>query len=1057
MPESSSSPHLDWNAKLVRFFIHNTRLVWLLILALLIGGAFSLLSLRREGFPQISAKVVMVQTIYPGAAASEVESQVTKNIEDAVKDVKGLKDFSSTSQNSLSIVTVHLEESTNADQALQDVQTRVESTRASLPKDAEAPKVLTFNTGGPSFVYAVSDGGTIETSRITAQKVADALAEVKGIKSAKQLIDRKDRVNILFRGKDLETKGVNLSTLAQVIQATNINYPAGNLVIDGKEQAVVSVGGYSSLDDIRHLVVGINPLTKEPITLSDVADVTQGLDPAISIERVGFIKDGVLQMRPAALLSVELTNNVDIITTKRALESGLAKALSDGKVPKSADVVIVSDQGESTKQQVTEVVEGAFGAKRNLYVLGGIQLLFLAMLLFVNWRAALVAALSVPFSLGFTFIALKLMHIQLNTIVLFSLILVLGLIVDPAVVIVESIQRYRDQGKSGYDAVMQTGKRLGAAVFMAVLTSLIVFFPFGVVSGIFGQIIKYIPLTVVPALLASYFVPMAILPLLAERLLPAEKNTGKTKEEKAEGLSRFAHIAMNINRWVLDKVWRQVVVFVVSFVLVGLAVSLVAMGKVQIVQFSTPEDNLQLTISATFAKGLPLADRDKISQTLEKAVVTESAVKNLFYFDQSANAETLFIDLKDKSERTNADQKSKAVLHRLQDELKNIDGLTDIVVAESAVGPPESQFQIQTQLYANDLGVLESAAKNVGQYIAGLDHVTKIDDGFTGKAVPELQVEIDRTKAAQLGLTSVDVGQQLKAVLDQAKVTRYENTTTGRTDDVYLVNANKPTTAEQVQSLSVISRTGSKVKVDAFAKVTQSSTRDTIQRFNSSRFVNVKARVDDQKNVLSVQQKLDQYLSADTLKELGLSSRDNKGEFDDIAKSFSELGLALVIAILLTYLVLVLQFKSFTQPAIMVFTVPLSFIGVFPALVLTKSNLGFLELLGVTILVGIVENVGIFLIDYANQLVRDTGVSAKEAIIKASGVRLRPILLTKLVALGGLLPLAIESDFWRGLSVVIIAGIGVSGFLSLVIIPILYVWISGLRGRVHRKNKAFAV
>jgi HAE1 family hydrophobic/amphiphilic exporter-1 len=266
------------------------------------------------------------------------------------------------------------------------------------------------------------------------------------------------------------------------------------------------------------------------------------------------------------------------------------------------------------------------------------------------------------------------------------------------------------------------------------------------------------------------------------------------------------------------------------------------------------------------------------------------------------------------------------------------------------------------------------------------------------------------------------------------------------------VSAAKPADLAAVNKLTLITREGRQIVVSDLAEVTSSSEVDVISRLNSSRYITVQARVDgDNNDVKKVQLALNDYLTDAKLEELNIAKTTSTGIFDEIAKSFTELGMALVIAVVLTYIVLVLQFKSFSQPLVMIVTVPLSFIGVFPVLWLAGSELGFLELLGVTILVGIVENVAIFLIDYANQLVKEQGLTPTEAIIRATGVRFRPIILTKLVALGGLLPLAIESEFWRGLSLVIIAGIGLSGFTSLIIIPILYTWIEGARNRFHAR------
>ncbi len=1041
--------HYDWNAKLVRFFADNTRLVWLLMLAIIVGGTFSLLSLRREGFPTISPKFIFIQTVYPGASASEVEKKVTAELESAIKDIKNLKEFSSISQNSFSNIAITLSDDADLDKSVQDAQRLVQSAQASLPKEVEVPKVNSFDTFGPSYTLGITGDGSINDLRKQASVVANELSSVSGVKSAKLAIDRAERVNVAFRTSDMTRNNVALTTLNGVIASANVNFPVGNLTIDNKKSAVTSVGSFSSLDDIRNLVVASNAISRAPILVKDVATVSINLSEESAIERFGYVKDGKLVSRSGVLVNVQILKTADVISTKSLIDEQLNKAKTSGTINQKTEIIALQDQADSTKAQVTEINEGAFGAKKNLYLLGGLQLLFLSMLLFVNWRAALLAALSLPLSLGVTFMSLLFLGVQLNTIVLFSLILVLGLVVDPAVVMVEAIQRYRDLNLSARDATLESGRRYGAALFMAVLTSFIVFVPFGVVSGIFGQIIKYIPLTVIPALVASYLVPIAILPMLAKYILPKSKQDVQADSEHTD-LSRAANFVMKLNAWVLANRLRQIGALLISFMLVGAAVSLVATGKINIVQFATPEDNQNLSITVTLNKGLGYGDKDNATKSLEHVLNSTAQIKHYYYQTQDDGQMIVWVELKPKSERAGTGDKSKAVLKKIREDTQNINGFSEVSVIEAGVGPPESDYQIQTQLYSDKFDTLASAAKDIGAYLSKLDHVVKVDDGFSEQAVPEMRLLLNRDLVQKFGLSSAEIGQQLRGVLDETKVTKYENSD-GEAMDVVVINAEKPANIENIKQLPLVNRAGLIIKVGDVANVALANVPNAVQRFNGLRFVNVKARLDDQKNTIAVQQKLDQYMTSAKIKELGLESRQNRGEFEEIARSFRELGIALVIAILLTYLVLVLQFKSFSQPFIMLFTIPMAFIGVFPALYLTKSDLGFLELLGVTILVGIVENVAIFLIDYANQLRREEGLGAGEAIIRASGVRFRPILLTKLVALGGLLPLAIESDFWRGLSVVIIAGIGVSGFLSLVIIPVLYVWIDFLRTKVHHR------
>ncbi|MBI5404960.1 MAG: efflux RND transporter permease subunit [Candidatus Kerfeldbacteria bacterium] len=1049
--QHSEHPY-DWNAKLVRFFLHNPRLVWLIVIITVLGGLFALSNFQRQGFPAVSPKVVLVQTVFPGATAEEMERQVTSLIESAVKDVKGLKDTSSTSANSFSNVVVTLDESVDLDNGIQEVQTKVQSIQSDLPAGAENPKIETFSTSGPAFIFGITNADqNLDDIRRDADAVIQELSDVDGVKSVKLFVPAPERITVAFDPAKLAAAGVSLQTLQLALQGSNVNFPAGTLDLDGQTQSVVSVGAFGALSDISNLLVGVDARSGRPVRLSDVATVSRGYESNASIDRFAYIKDGTLQRVAGVLVAVEVTSDADVIRTKAAIDEHLAAAQTKNAALAGVVTVELSNIARDTSEQINEIVEGALGSKSNLWVLGGIQLLFLAMLVFVNWRAAVTAALAIPLSMLFTFFVLALTGTQLNTIVLFSLILVLGLIVDPAIVMIESIQRYRDLKYSKEEAILESGRRFGSSLFMAVLVAMVVFFPFGVVSGIFGEIIKYIPITVIPALIASYLIPIAILPMLTKWFLKTHKPAHEHdhKADESMGLWRAAHWFMKVGRNVLATRGRQVVVLVTAFLLVGASVSLVGMGQVNIVQFSTPEDNQIVTIEAKFQPGVTFADREQTARQLEDMVLQEPAVAKYFYYSQNRDGLYLFTELKPKSERRDTAQASKQVVARLKDKAKSVARLNDILINELGTGTPEASYQIQVQLNDNDPVVLEAAAKEVGNYLRSLDHVIRVDDGFSGSREQEVRITLDRTKVQAAGLSSFEVGQQLKAIIGETTVTKYAGE--GGAADVILKNGGLPTNLEAIRNLPLATRTGQIVRVRDVAAVDEADTLGAIQRFNGRRYVSVRARLDSSDNLVPVQQKFNEYLTDEKLASLGIDSRDSRGEFDDIAKSFQQLGLALAAAILLTYTFLSLQFKSFSQPLIMLVTVPLSLTGVFPALWATGSDLGFLELLGVTILVGIVVSVGIFLMDYANQLMKERGMTAKEAIIQATGVRFRPIMLTKLVVFMGLLPLAIESEFWRGLAVVIMAGIGLSGFLSLIVLPILYVWIQGGRARFHRR------
>jgi multidrug efflux pump subunit AcrB len=960
-------------------------------------------------------------------------------LEDGLKEAAGIKEIRSVSMNSFSNVVIELEAGTDIDQATQEIRNKILSVEGELPEDAEKTQVHRWETGGSAYVLALSGS---ENLSATVDSVTAAVSSMSEIKSVKPLIGKEKRVVIEVDPQKLGSTGLGLDELINIIKGANINFPVTRLDLDEKNQTLMVIGALESVSELEQVTIGLEPRSNTRLTLSDVARVTIDETNGNLIDRFGSGNGDRLKVTSGALLAIELADGADIIRTRQKLNDRLDQLKQTGDIPGKTRIEYIVDEARETQKQVDELSSGAIGNRQNLWLLGGIQLVLIIMLLFVNFRAAVLAAAAIPLSLGFTFISLWAMGITLNTVVLFSLILVLGLIVDPAVVIVESIQHYRDLGYKARDAVRETARRYGAGVFAATLTNLMVFVPFGVVSGIFGEIIRFIPLTIMPALVASYFLPIAILPLLSERFIKPRAGAGTDEVASLWGAAR-AMIA--VNRWILARPWRQLLVVVAVGALTIFSVSLVASGKVRVVQFSMPEDNDRLMVNLTFDKGLTDEKRESIAKKLEKRLESEPGIRNFYYPEQSRDSLTAFIHLRD--ERAPEDR-SKKIVSRLNKSLSDKPGFA-FRAAELSYGPPESDYQIQVQLYDDNLDSLKKAAVKVGAFLEGVEGVQKVDDGVNSSAEPEVRVVLDRREAEARGLSGFQVGQVLKALLDETKVTKFDDQKDDRTLDVVLKvdGGNRPTLSRELNDLTLTDRLGEPVRLAEVAKVESTNSLAKVERFEGRRFLTVKARVDEER-LFDIQSRLDSHLTPERIKALGISGTGNRGEYEDIAKSFRELFIALAIAVGLTYLVLVLQFRSFAQPMIMLFTIPPSVIGVFPALWLLGSQFGFLELLGLTILVGIVENVAIFLMDYANQRIREDGMDPREAIVLASGVRFRPIVLTNLVTLGALLPLAVTSPFWRGLSVTIMAGIGLSGIFSMVIIPILFMAIVSLEKRL---------
>ena len=1054
----NETPKLDWNTRLVAWFLGNTRLVIMLFLGLVLGGAFSYAGLRSEGFPSPEIKIGIITSSYPGASAAEVEDQVVKPLEASVQGVSGLNDLSATASTGFAVLTATFDASADFKSAMADLRAKVQDVQ--LPKDANKPDVTVPSFGGSDSYFAITKPGVSAASlRTVGETVRAELEAIPGVKDFKLQSDLTDQVEVRWHTADLASHGVTLVQLQQALAAGNVSIPAGSVNLDTHVATVVTDASVTSADQIKAILLAPG------VKVSDVADVVQVATSKDSIQDIGLRANSQVTTQPALIYKLELKSDADLLQVADKTASALA-TLKSGSSLQGAQVVTVYDSAAQVSKQVKEIREGAIGgplgsgSAANLgYLLGGVWLVVLVMLIFVNWRVALVSALVIPLSLLFTFLSLRVMGITLNTLTLFSLILVLGLVVDPAVVVLEAVQREIDLGRKGADAVLTAVMGIGNGVFMAALTSIIVFVPFGVVSGVFGQIIRYIPLTVVPALLASYFVPLFFLTYVSSKFLkPA--HSGKNEEEVLWSSSKWF---IRVNRKILSSKWYQVPI-IVAGIIVPLAVSgaLFATKKVVPVQFSSAPDVDQLTLTVSYPANLTQTEKAAIFAKVDPILEAEKSVNTYFPLSQSSSGVSILVNLLPRDQR---DSNSPAIVDRLNTNLSSVTNSSQKVFAEIAaneVGPPTSDFPVQVNIYGDNLANLKKAAIQTGDLLRARPEVTRVEDGFTGIDNPQVEVSVDRAKAAASGLSGIQVAQELSGLLGQAQVTKFTASLDGaeRSDQVLLVNAAQPTSVDQVSNEVLgVSPLGKPVKVRDIATVSLTQGFTGINRLNGSRYVTVKAQVKDaMKDAAAPQQAVKDYWTASRLESVGLRSNalEDKGSGNEFIQSFKDLFIALGVSILLTYVTLALFFGSFSQPFIILFAVPLSFLGVFPALTLVGGQFGFLEILGIITLVGIVENVGIFVIDLANRK-RKEGVEYREAIAEATGIRFRPIFLTKVTALGGLLPLIIVSPFWRSLAVVVVAGILTSGVLSLFTTPILYAWLIEFKGwllKPRRRRRA---
>ncbi len=1053
-------PHFDLTQRFVDWILRNTKLVALLLIGVLVGGTFSLLSLQRQGFPSADINVAVITTVYRGASAQEVEKQIIKPIEQAAQQTRGFQDINSTAQNNFGVVSVVFTSGTDFNTAISELRSKVQS--LTLPTDSERPTITIPEFGGSSSFYALSKK-TEATTDTQLRQAADTLrAELEAVTSVQkvtELLEPKYSVAITWDAAKLARAGVSPVQLQQALQTANLSIPSGGVTLNDTQVTVVTSVKLTSLEDVQKVVVGATPQGL-PVRVSDIATVSSYDAQDRFSTNVGLRTEDGISAHQALLFKVDFKKSADVLGAEKDVTTALARA-TDQPAFDAVTLSTASNAADSVRNQINEVVSGAIGGPigtgpfANLgYLLGGIWIIILVMLVFVNWRAAIVSSLAIPLSILITLLVLKLQGINLNTLTLFSMVLVLGLVVDPAVVVVEAIQRELDAGEKPRDAVMKAIGAIGGGVLMATITNFIVFVPFAIVSGVFGQIIKYIPLTVIPAMVASYFVPLVFLTFLSERLLRRDPKHKTASEDDLSRLWKISSGLVQMNKWIQRRWYVQVpIIFLALAIPLGVTGALFATKKVVQVDFSAPIDSDTINVAVEYPSNASLQEKQRRVAAIEPILQKNDSVESYYPLTQGDSGVTFTVVLVDASKR----EVSPKITEKLSTELEKITDKEKKVYYTAkpvGTGTPQADYPVSVQIYGDDLVALKKAAIATGDILrdtAKFPKVTRVEDGFTDSSVKQIEVTVDRDKALTYGLSPVQVAQTMAGLLGDVAVGSFDRDIDGkqRLAKMYLKAGVDPSSFDEVKNLVIAATAVGPVRLSDVAQVTLAEGFNGIRRINGSRFVTVQAKVvDATKDQTAPQQAIKDYWTKSRLEEYGLrpDALQDKGSENEFKKSFKDLFAALGIAILLTYVALVIFFKSFTQPLAILFALPLGMLGVFPSVALVGGQFGFLEILGIIVLVGIAENVAIFLIDLANRRVA-AGSTPADAISEATGLRFRPIFLTTIVSLAGLLPLMILSPFWRSLAAVVSSGILFSSFLSLITTPILYTWfIHGKQG-----------
>ena len=1037
-------------SRLTELSVAKRSVTLLLAAALFIAGISAWGSLKQELVPDIEFPVITVVAPYPGAGAADVAEQVARPIERAVAGVPRLAQLQSTSANSVALVVAQFTFGTNVKEAREAIAANVEA--AGLPESVDT-EISALNINASPVVIAslaaTTEDGLDAAADIARTEIVPEILALEGVSRADLTGGIEDRLLVTLDPSALAEAGVSTQQIIGVLQANNLTLPAGQLPSEGTKIPVSAIGRFSSIDEVDRLVIGFRPAADTttaptPITLGDLGTVAMAGVPTTGYGRT----DG----NPALSLSVTKTSDANTVEVAEAVQEKLAEVQA-----RHEDVLSVT-----TVSDLSVFIEES---RDGLLKEGGLGALFAVLTIFLflfNIRSTVVAAISIPLSVLTALVVMQVAGITINVMTLGGLAVAVGRVVDDAIVVLENIYRHRALGEDRLTAVLRGPREVAAAITASTLTTVGVFLPLGFVGGLVSQFFLPFALTVTFALLASLIVALTVVPVLAYLLIDRVKLNVDEFGEPLNSLWVRAY-APTIS-FLLSSRWSKIgllvvalVLFVGSLGLVGqLPTQFINAGSEKVLQISVapPAGVDSLTVLAQAERAEAILDGDAEVELVQTSVPGEGDTSFQTILaatsGRPANSATMTVRL-DSSADLGA---SSERLARLLDPLK-ADGY-DIQVSE-AFGFGGGGLNVIVN--AEDPAIVESTTDTVLAAIADVPGLINLKSDLV-KATPEIQVTVDPNKAIGVGSSTAQIAGEVRAALVGQVATRVQIGDGSPVDIVIQLDPEQVTSLEALRNLPV--GTAVKAPLGSVATVEEVDAQGSITRIGQAPAASITAEITSEDTgavSLAVQERIDALrldgaiAAAGEVRLAGVTEQQNE--------AFGGLFASMAVAVLIVYVMMVLAFNSLVTPFIILFSLPLATIGAFPALYVTDRPIGVSALIGFLMLIGIVVTNAIVLLDLVERLRRE-GHSTRDALIEGGKIRVRPILMTAIATILALSPLAAGlnqgSIIAAELGTVVIGGLFSSTFLTLLVVPVVYSLVDGLRsaatGRLSRGGDA---
>ena len=1019
---------------LIKLSIKRPSVLIVMLSLLLLGGFYSYKLLNYELIPKFEVNVVTISTVYPGASPSEIESTVTKKIEDGVSALENIKKIQSYSYESLSVVVVQLTNDANVDNTLNEAQRKINAIRANLPTDAKEPSLSKFSL---SDLPIVSIGVTSKLSSqelydLVDKKIQPELSRVPGVAQVNIIGGRKREIRVNIDAKKLEGYGLSIGQVQQLIVASNMEIPAGKIKTRENSTSIRLLGKIQDVEQLRNLTLASQNGVE--IRLSDVADVQDTEEEAEKIARI--------DQENTLLLQVLKQTDANAVSVSELVRKKMEQIEQTYK-NEGIKMLLAEDTSEFTLHAANSVM---FDLVLAIVLVAVVMFFFLHSL-----RNALIVMVSIPTSLIAAFIGMYFFGFTLNLMSLVALSLVVGILVDDAIVVLENIHRHMEMGKNKVRAAFDGSKEIVLTVMAITLVIVVVFVPISIGNSIVVNIVREFCMTVAIATMLSLLMSFTVVPWLYSRLGKLEHaNPNSVLGKIAIGfesyLKRFTQLFSDLLVWVFANKWKTIIL--VFFLFIG-SCSLIPTGFIG-AEFMPNMDRGKFLVQFELNKDASLEQTNFITQKAENYLrnlkvkgtnkpLVESMITTVGQSTSGMGAtqataykseiQLTLIDKKERSESTNV------IAAKLKRELSQY--LVDAKVKTVPVGMMGAeQAPIALVVTSDNVEAAQQYAEKAAGLLKTIDGATEIK--LTSEAGnPEINVELDRDKMTLLGLNVATVGTTMRTAFNGNDDSKFRTGDSEYDINILFQEGNRQS-IDDIENMTFINAMGQQIKLSQFATINYASGPTQLERYDKSPSVTVQAQTVGRPTGTVVSE---WKTKLETLQKPANVHFVFAGDQEMQDEGFGTIFVSLFAAILLVYMVMVVLYDSFSRPFVVLFSIPLSFIGALIALALANMSLNIFTLLGMIMLIGLVAKNAIMLVDFANHR-KQEGEDTVTALIQANHARLRPILMTTIAMVAGMIPLAIANgagaEVNKGLAIVIIGGLLSSLFLTLIVVPLVY-------------------